>query len=232
MNETTEIEIMFEIELKKDIPLNESYYKIGKLVAKSFYYDGSELQKEHYEHKFKPYVFSNMGYVKDRLYKAGKKYRLLLRTVDEKYAKYVKDAEDKNGILRVAGKEKCFFSSEKRIKALMSVNPIVLVKNDKKYFVDEDMSIAINLLNQNAEKKMKTLLGEEIKNLDFIKAIKKINKYPIVMRYKNGVKMIGNKFLIVPKEDELSQKVVKFLYGLGLGNKNASMGAGFFNIGA
>ena len=220
-------EILINISFEKDLILPQTYEYIGKLIAKSIFNENSLIKELHYQKGYKPYVFGSLP--KGKIYKKGKKYLLPIRTIKEEIINNIINYKDEFGSVEVVSKKE--LNLEKITpKLIININPTILVKNDKKYFVpEENISTAIKLLNDNANKKMKYFFGIE-EEIDFIDAIRIINKYPIAIKYKK-IKFLGNKFLIVPKQDKLSQFYVKALMGLGLGDKNAVVGGGFFNIG-
>jgi len=227
-------EIPLTVKLNNNIYLSDIHKYIGKMIAKTIYHENSSIKEEHYKHKYKDYIFSNLGYVKDRNYKQKRKYTLTLRTINPMViGNMLKSYKDEYGeIIKGDNVKVTLFNSNNKIKAVFPVNPVILVKPDKTYFSpdSDEIDVAIKLLNDNAEKKVKQFLNIDLK-IDFIESIRILNEYPIVINYKNN-KFLGNKFLIIPKMDEESQLAAKLLYGIGLGNKNASLGAGFFNIGA
>ena len=228
-------EFRLKINLSRDVYLSESYAYVGKMVAKTIFHENSKIKEEHYKHKFKPYVFSNLGYVKNKTYKKNKDYFFTLRTVDEKIAEYIlNNYQDDFGKIEIV--EKCNLTLEQipSVKIAITENPVILIKKDKSYvtFPKDNIKTAVELINVNTVKKMKQFYNEEFpKDFDFIDSIRIVNKkHPITIKYKK-VKLLGYKYHIIPKEDELSQKAVKLLYGIGMGSKNASIGAGFLSIG-
>lgn len=228
-------ELILKINFTKDVYLPQSYFYTGKLISKAIFHNNSPLKKEHYKHKFKPYVYSNLGYVKDKYYKKNKDYYLSLRTTNGVLADNILNRyEDKFGKVKIIERKEFNLDKFPPVKSLMPVNPVILIKNDKKYvtFPKDEVLTAVNLININTKKKLKQFLNIQTDdNFDFIEAIRVLNKYPVVIHYKENVRMLGNKFLIIPKNDELSQLAVKLLYGTGIGNKNASLGGGYFDIG-
>jgi CRISPR-associated endoribonuclease Cas6 len=229
---------IYEFEAKvyfnKNVYLSEHHYYTGKIISKIIYHVNSPLKEEHYLRKFKPYVYSNLDYVKDKIYKAGKKYNCKIRTVDKKVAENIlRKYEDNYGGIEIVNQSTIDFEKIPAVQAIIPVSPVILMDKNRKFFNpdEDDISIAVNLINGNASKKANYFLNMDLWGYDFIDFIKITNRYPIIMKYKNNVRMLGNKFLIIPKQDEISQKIVKLLYGVGLGIKNSSMGTGFFNIG-
>ena len=228
-------EIKALIKLKHNLKLPKSYAFLGKAVASAIYENASEkLKSLHYKHEYKPYTFDNLGYVHDKVYKADKEYPLLIKTISDDIANEISSYENEFLKFKI---DSINFIRERdisHVKFLLSNNPAILVKRDKTYWTKEDgIEQAIKLINANAVKKYRFFYKEKIDpNFDFIDIIQVLNNYPINMHYDDkGIETLGNKFIIVPKEDELSQSIAKMLYAVGIGNKNASLGAGSVSIG-
>ena len=228
-------EIKTSVKLNQDLKLAKSYAFLGKAVATAIYDNASNsLKNLHYKHEYKPYTFDNLGYVSNKIYKAGKKYSLLIKTISEDIANEI--SSFKNDFLELKINSINFIREQdiSHVKFLFSNNPAVLVKKDKTYWTQKDgIETAIKLINANAVKKYMFFFNEDIDpNFDFIDIIQPINNYPINIHYDaKGIKTLGNKFILVPKEDELSQSIARMLYAVGIGNKNASLGAGSVSIG-
>jgi len=123
---------------------------------------------------------------------------------------------------------KRFFVSE-----LYSVTPVIVSTQRGVYWsIDRDGDI-IKLqkqLNYNLEKKYQSFYGESIKSEgSFIQLLELKNRYPQSIYTKKGdrdIRFFGNKFRIVPNDDEVSQKLAFVAIACGLGEKN-SFGGGF-----
>jgi len=80
------------------------------------------------------------------------------------------------------------------------------------------------------EKKYQSFYGESIKSEgSFIQLLELKNRYPQSIYIKKGdrdIRFFGNKFRIVPNDDEVSQKLAFVAIACGLGEKN-SFGGGF-----
>lgn len=215
---------LIKTNLKSELNLNEHYQIIGKAIS-GFIGIDNEI---HYAHTFKNYVYSNLGYAKNKKYSIGE-YLLELRSFNEDILQNKKFKYKNILNFELIKKEKIDFENF-NIKYLKTFNPVVLVKNNKKYWVKNDgKEELINLIISNSIKKFKKFIGDIDNNYDFIEYIDILNNYPIKIKYKN-ISLLGNKFLIRFKEDETSQKIAKLLFAIGIGNKNASAGCGFSNV--
>ena len=96
------------------------------------------------------------------------------------------------------------------------------------------MEILQNQLQKNLEKKLKLFYPEDMEaTSNFIDKIEIKNVKPQSIYFKTIrnqkeklVRLIGNKFKIIPKKDDLSQKLAFLSLGVGLGEKS-SFGGGF-----
>jgi CRISPR-associated endoribonuclease Cas6 len=91
-----------------------------------------------------------------------------------------------------------------------------------------------NQLQENLLKKYEEFFGEKLEaNQNFIQLLEVKNHKPQSIYFtttknelQKKVRLIGNKFRIVPNEDEISQKLAFLSLGVGLGEKS-SYGGGF-----
>jgi len=119
------------------------------------------------------------------------------------------------------------------ISELYSATPVVTTLENGRYWsVQEsgDIMLLQKQLHDNLEKKYKSFYGEPLHVKDnFIQLIEIKNRVPqTINMHKENIKVtfFGNKFKIVPNEDELSQKLAFTALACGLGEKN-SYGGGF-----
>ena len=89
----------------------------------------------------------------------------------------------------------------RKINKLISLTPAICT-TENGYKVDLDMNLIKSRLISGAEKKYFQLYGNKI-SCDFIKSVKQTNIKPIKLPYKN-IYLLGNKFEIEIKEDEIS----------------------------
>ena len=233
--------------LKQELKFYESLDVLSKYI--NFCLMRSELEAYHKKEGFKYYSFSGFqpkgDDVKNGFYKSGETYGFTIRSLDEKFleslAAALRQNVDNPNLLVVQTSKKVlknFFISE-----LYSVNPVIVTsgndENGRQIFwtieKDGDIMKLQKQLHENLLKKYESFYGEELKtSQNFIQLLEIKNKKPqnIVMRKKDDkqgeqkVTFFGNKFKIVPNEDEVSQKLAFVAMACGLGEKN-SYGGGF-----
>jgi len=200
-----------------------------------------ELKELHdKERVYKHYAFGNFYPIeKERVYKKGNSYQFRLRSPNEsfidKLSQTLRQNIDNPNFLTVEVSKKVvkqFFISE-----LYSVTPVVVTSGKRlSWTIDRDGDIMKlqRLLHDNLEKKYNYFYGEELESSqNFIQLLEiKNRKAQRIWTTKEdkGKKVsfhfIGNKFRIVPNEDEVSQKLAFLALSCGLGEKN-SFGGGF-----
>ena len=197
----------------------------------------SKLKELHAkEYVFKHYNFGNFYPIeKEQVYKKGNSYQFTLRSLDEQFidtlSQTLRQNINNSNFLVVETHKKIikqFFISE-----LYSATPVIVSTSKGMYWsIDKDGDILKlqKQLNYNLEKKYKSFYGEPMKGeQNFIQLLEIKNKYPQSIYTKKGnnsVRFFGNKFRIVPYEDEVSQKLAFVALACGLGEKN-SFGGGF-----
>ncbi len=220
--------------LKKDIGFKDSFEIISKFISYSMM-QLDELKRIHSSKGYKFYTFNNFYPIENnQVYKKGNTYKFKIRTINEKFTK-ITDALRSNinnphfTAVEVHTKQvKQFFVSE-----LYSITPVVSINSDGKYWtfdMDGDIVKLQKLLQDNLEKKYTNFYNQDIKpTQNFIQLLEIKNRKPQnIWINKNGKKFrfFGNKFKIIPNEDEVSQKLAFLALGCGLGEKN-SFGGGF-----
>ena len=222
--------------LKEDIAFQNSFDAISKYVSFSMAQTPQLQELHNQERRFKYYTFGSFFPVeKERIYKKGTLYKFTLRSLDENFIDTLAQALTQNTnnphflvVETQKRKIKEFFISE-----LYSVTPVV-VSSERGLFwtLDRDGDIVKlqRLLHDNLEKKYNDFYGEKLQSLqNFIQLLEIKNQKPQkIWTSKNGKEFffLGNKFRIVPNEDEISQKLAFMALGSGLGEKN-SFGGGF-----
>ncbi|CAA6826342.1 MAG: Conserved protein [uncultured Sulfurovum sp.] len=194
------------------------------------------LKKLHEERGFKHYNFGNFYPIeKEQVYKKGNSYKFTLRSLDvqliDKLSKTLRANIDNPYFLVVETDKrviKQFFISE-----LYSATPVIVTVERGLYWsIDKDGDILKlqKQLHDNLEKKYQEFYNEPIKGEEnFIQLLEIKNKYPqsiYMTKNRKDVRFFGNKFRIVPNEDEVSQKLAFVALACGLGEKN-SFGGGF-----
>jgi len=227
-------ELLCAVYIKSDMAFEKSFEIMARYI--SFSMARGSLEDIHTKNGFKHYVFGGLLPIeKEKLYKKGSTYSFTIRSLDEKFINALSDALRKNidnpDFLVVHTEKKVikqFFISE-----LYSVTPVVVSIEDGKYWTMQSSGDILQLqkqLHDNLEKKYQSFYGEELKApQNFIQLLEIKNRVPQNIKIiKEGKKVtfFGNKFKIVPNEDEASQKLAFIALACGIGEKN-SYGGGF-----
>jgi len=231
--------------LKQDIKFDESFDYLSKFINYSICQKKEYLQK-HNKNIFNNYCFGSfMPIQKDKLYKKGNTYNFTIRTIDEKFALALVNLLKENinnSFLQIVQIE-INNVKESFINELYSVTPVIMsLKKENtsthQLFWTLDKSGDIielqNQLQENLLKKYEEFFGEKLEvNQNFIQLLEIKNEKPQSIYFtttkneiQKRVRLFGNKFRIVPNEDEISQKLAFLALGVGLGEKN-SYGGGF-----
>lgn len=220
--------------LKSDLDFHRSFETISHAISFAMMRGG--LENTHTQKGYKYYVFGGLLPLEtDKIYRKGSLYRFSLRSPDESFITLLSAAVRRNidhpDLIVVDTAIKTipsFFISE-----LYSATPVIVTSDPKRYWTMQSDGDIIKLqrqLHDNLEKKYQSFYGEAIKApQNFIQMIEIKNRVPQnIKMHKEGkqVTFFGNKFRIVPNEDEISQKLAFMALACGLGEKN-SYGGGF-----
>ena len=211
--------------LKQNLKNEETYEKISNLISYAMLKD-KNLKEMHEKNTYKNYVFCSLYPVqKDGIYKQNNIYSFDLRGLE--FSKIMKLKQV------LANVENEYFKiiqinlqnhEQIEINKLVTLTPAIITTPKGDYDIKDDMNLVKNRILANIQKKYKNIYNTEI-NVDFIKEIKKTNRQPIKIPYKN-INMLGNKFEIEVKEDPISQNLAYLALTVGVLEKN-SLGFGF-----
>ena len=219
--------------LKRDISFEKSFETISKYI--SFSMAKNNLLNLHKDNGYKYYVFGGFLQIqKDKIYKKTNAYQFSIRSLDENFIDILSNALRENinnsnflVVQTIKKTIKQFFISE-----LYSATPVI-VTNGGKFWTFRENGDILQLqkqLHDNLEKKYSSFFKEKLQQKqNFIQLLEIKNKVPQNIHIeKNGhkIKFFGNKFKIIPNDDEISQKLAFVALGCGLGEKN-SYGGGF-----
>jgi len=221
--------------LKKDIDFKESFETQAKYISFSMAQD-EKLKTLHSKESFKHYVFGGLLPIeKDRVYKRGSTYKFTLRSIDEDFI----DILSKNLRENINNPSLQVLQTQKKsinqffITELYSATPTIITTNDNLFWTmqkDGDILTLQKQLHDNLEKKYQEFYGEALEaKQNFIQLLEIKNRVPQniqITKDNKKIRFFGNKFRIVPHEDEISQKLAFLALGCGLGEKN-SFGGGF-----
>ena len=215
--------------LLKNVVFNEANEKIAQLINKAMLND-KYLAIKHKENKFKNYVFDSLyPREKDKTYKAGKIYVFRIRSLEKDFITKIKKIFNNTAtdyFKVIAGEIRR--QEQRPIKELYTVTPALVTIGKNIYWVPgDDLKLLIERMNSNLFKKYKEYFNVSLKEDQiFFDKIKLLNKIPLVYKYKN-THLFGNKFKIAINEDEISQKLAFLTLGIGLLEKNSTIGMGF-----
>lgn len=220
--------------IKTDIEFINSFEIISKYISFSMGRGG--LEDMHKQKSFKHYNYGGfMPLEKEKVYKQGCTYEFTIRSLDEHFIDTLSKAlrqniDNSNFLVLQADKRaiKQFYISE-----LYSATPVIIsLENGKNWTLQSsgDIMKLQKQLHDNLEKKYQSFFDEKLKaSQNFIQLIELKNRVPQNIKiHKNGkrVTFFGNKFKIIPNEDEASQKLAFTALACGMGEKN-SYGGGF-----
>lgn len=210
---------------KKDIKNEEAYEKISKLIANAMLKD-EELKQTHEKNEYKNYVFCNLYPVqKNGIYTAGSMYTFDIRFINlliaMKMKQFLSLIQNEDFKIVMSNLET---NSQRKIKKLITLTPAVITTDKGDYKIDNNIQLVKERILANTQKKYNQIYNEKV-DVDFINKIKQTNQKPIKIPYKN-IYMLGNKFEITIKEDEMSQDLAYLALSVGLLEKN-SIGLGF-----
>lgn len=211
--------------LKQNIKNEETYEKISNLISYAMLKD-KNLKDIHEKNTFKNYVFCSLYPIqKDGIYKQNNIYLFDLRSLEfEKIIKLKQVMTDlENDHFKII--QINLQTHEKiKINKLITLTPAIITTTKGDYDIKNDMDLVQSRILANIQKKYKNIYNTEV-DINFIKSIKKTNVKPIKLPYKN-INMLGNKFEIEVKEDEISQNLAYLALSIGILEKN-SLGYGF-----
>jgi len=227
-------ELKCEAYLKKDIIFQESFDAISKYI--SFSLMRSPLNNFHTRDGFKHYTFGSFYPLeKSKIYKSGNIYKFTLRSLNEEFINYVSIAlrENINNPNFLVLKTTKTVIKQYLISELYSATPVIVTLDRGVYWsVDKsgDILLLQKQLHDNLEKKYKIFFAINLEtNHNFIQLLEIKNQKPQSIYFtkdKKSVRLFGNKFKIIPNDDEISQKLAFTALACGLGEKN-SFGGGF-----
>lgn len=211
--------------LNENIKYENTYENISNLIARAMLNDNN-LRKLHEENKYKLYTFCSLyPFEKDGIYKKDKMYAFDMRYLNMNFGLKIKQLL---GIIKDPKFKVVSTNIEThklgKISKLVSLTPSICTVGKNNYKLNGDINLVKSRLIAGAEKKYSDITGDKV-SCDFIKSIVQTNIKPIKLPYKN-TNLLGYKFEIEVKDDEVSQNLAQILYATGILEKN-SQGYGF-----
>ncbi len=225
-------ELKIAIKLKTDLMLKEYINFISKNINYIFY-NSILLRALHEKRGFKPFVVGSMYPIDLQFkgYKKGQIYILSIRSIEKVIIDEFQKASRK--AFNLDFDIHAFNTKEIRlgyIDKVYTITPTVLTITDDeqklRYWTkDDDLLLLQRRIKDNLEKKYIEFFKKSIKAPDdMINFFSIENQKPIVYNYKGG-KIFANKLKIGFNSDEVSQKLAKLSFGVGILEKN-SLGFG------
>ncbi|WP_066507023.1 CRISPR-associated endoribonuclease Cas6 [Abyssisolibacter fermentans] len=224
-------ELRTTVFVKKDI----HFRKIGYTLARHINYcmtKSDYLKELHIKKLPKLYCFDYLyPFEKDKIYSKGKVYVFRIRTPIDKIAQELRRTitfveTDEFKPLGVELRVKKFYSVEQ----MNTVTPAIATINNMNWTKDDNMDDLWSMIDNNLHRKAKMIFNDlpELKESP-IEFLEQKNHKAVVMEYKHG-KVLGNKFFMRFKQDDISQKLAYTALTCGLLEKASSVGAGFCNV--
>ncbi|WP_130805614.1 CRISPR-associated endoribonuclease Cas6 [Senegalia massiliensis] len=221
-------ELTNTVYLYKDIYFTKANEMISNFINEALYLN-NQLSKFHKKNEFKGYVYDSLfPRENDKTYKKGSIYVFRIRSINKelltKLEKLLKKINSEYMKL-IATELKVF--KPKFINSIYTATPAIVTLENGYWTKNEEIEILIDRIIKNTVKKYKHFIDEDIPyDFEFFKTIEIENMKPIAIEYKD-IKLLGNKFKLEIKEDELSQNISNLLLGTGILEKNSSIGAGY-----
>lgn len=207
-------ELIVTVKLKEEKNHNQIYELIYSTINQAMLQD-CNLREFHEKNEFKYYTFSSLQPVeKDKIYSKNKIYFFNIRSINSLFLLKLKRLLPKvETALQVVSTDLRTYSQQ-FISNIVTLSPILLTMENKHYWTSQDGPIElITRLSKNIIRKYNAYYQVKIpEDTEFIMGIEQTNKKPICIPYKTTT-LIGNKFNILVKEDELSQKLAFFRKG-------------------
>lgn len=188
----------------------------------------------------KHYSFSNFLQPPNEsgFYDAGTSYSFAVRSLDIDFLKSLKEQletklSEHMFIINVSLEEVPTSSNY-----FVTTTPVIMLNAQNKnnlYFVGlDDMEIFKNELEKRMCKYYRKMFLPDMNFFDhsFIESVQKIHEYPMVSQYKSShstkpSNFLGYRIAVKFKNDELSQKIMKFCICVGFGEKTSFVGSGY-----
>lgn len=224
------IELSVKVYASRNIKIEEAQIKISDLLNQTLA-KNKEYLELHNKNKFKNYVYDSLYPIsKNKVYESDKIYTFKIRTIDSKLSNYfLKELENSyTNTLKVL-KVDIKIIPKYHLEKIYSISPVI-EKNENGYWKNvSTIDQYIDRLKINLVKKYNAFTGEKIsEDFQLFKSIEFLNKKPIAIKYKD-ITFLADKLELVIADDEISQKISYMAIGTGIGEMNASVGAGFVN---
>lgn len=219
--------LKIDVGLTEDISLNNLNNSLSSFLNNAMLKNEKLKIFHKSKDKFKFYSFSTLHPIeKDSIYKKGCFYSFEIKSPNKNFLIDLQKVLNRHSTQNIM----CFNTSIitmniKHINTIQTLTPSVITHNNNTW---EKLNFILvkDKIIKNSIRKYNAFYNENIdENFDFISSIEFLNTYPIKINYKN-TKIYGNKYNLTINDDDLSQKIAKFVCQTGLLEKN-SLGLGF-----
>lgn len=220
-------ESVITVMLKKDIHFQNAQEVIGSFINEAMLKD-EDLKSLHGKIGIKGYTFTSLFPLeKSKIYQANKIYVFRIRALKENYLTKLGHClrKLKYHQLQVIAIERRLYAN-KLINDIYSITPVIVTVNNQPWMQEDDVDLFIRRLEENAEKKLSHILGENVEDSHFVQAIEFVNRKPVSIAYK-GIRLLGHKVKIAVHPHKDAQKLAHVVLGAGLGEKNSVLGCGY-----
>ncbi|KLU76887.1 CRISPR-associated endoribonuclease Cas6 [Clostridium botulinum] len=218
-----------KVYLLNDISKEDVIIKNAQIIDKTLCRD-EQYSIFHEENKFKLYCFNGFYPLeKSGVYKKGRIYDFNIRTVDKKFAKFIRGnlVNEYTEYIKVLTIQERIIQ-QRYIEKIYSIMPVIL-KTPKGYWKrnlqleDFEKLIKVNLI-----KKYNQYYGTKIdENFSLYDNLIFDNKKPVPIKCKN-ITLLGDKITLYISGNEMAQKLAQFALGTSIG-ENSARGAGYMN---
>ena len=219
--------IKVSVFLKENIDLENLHESLAELVYFSML-DSEILKNVHLSKKrYCPYSISLLTPIENsKVYKKGHMYSFEIRTFDINVAREFKRVLPGKSFKKII----CESTTSKSIYfnnkiGFLENNTVSVIIEDNKCYDLRNKGFAINRISRNAIFKYNLFTGNNV-NLDYewINDIDILSLKNTVFKYKDSY-MLGHKYRLEIKDDDISQGIASIVYVLGMSEKN-SLGFG------
>lgn len=220
--------LIANIKLQEDVHFKKVFSFLSTFLNECLLED-KYLKELHLKKEIKGYSLSCFTPIEtDKIYKKGETYKFNIKTFDFELATRLRDAVGKNQYIENVSIK---INEMQSIKKIKSTTPCITTMEEERFWRVSKNSIAslYEQLDKNIKHKANLFYGYDKEYLNtspnFIESLEIINNKDIVVDYKFG-KIVGYSIEIIPKQDDLSQKLANICLINGIGEKN-SLGFGY-----
>ncbi len=228
--------IKVTVRVKKQIGRQYMHYALSSDIHGAMKKD-THLQLIHELPTFPFYTFSGLYPVDDSVkrfgYQEGRTFSFDMRCLEQETASrfrraFINYEGERIEVINVVATP----MASEPIRELYTLTPVIAVFTEQgekpRHWTKDTHTLEqlVERIHHNTKRKYETYMQESMTDLHpFIKEIKQLS--PIISHvYKNGGKLLTNKFQLTVHSDPISQRLATFVLGAGLLEKN-SLGLGY-----